>query len=176
MKKFSQNIVVASLGAAIALGGFYAINDFQKKTTNDPVIVSEPPKIQLSKTAVPTIKSMPTFEMAAKQTVNSVVHIKTIATKPLTHQQFDPFEDFFFGRPKNAPKQEVAGSGSGVIISEDGYIATNNHVVEGAVKIEVTLNDKKTYNGRIVGTDPTTDLALIKIDESKFTSYLLWKL
>ena len=117
MKKFSQNIVAASLGAALALGGFYAISDFQKKTTNVPVVVPESPKIQLSKTAVPTLKNMPTFEMAAKQTVNSVVHIKTIATKQLAHQQFDPFEDFFFGRPKNSPKQEVAGSGSGVILS-----------------------------------------------------------
>ena len=165
MKKFSQNIVAASLGAAFALGGFYAISNFQKKTTNVPVVVPESPKIQLSKTAVPALKNMPTFELAAKQTVNSVVHIKTIATKQIVHQQFDPFEDFFFGRPKKSPKQEISGSGSGVIISEDGYIATNNHVVEGAVKIEVTLNDKKTYNGRIVGTDPTTDLALIKIDE-----------
>ena len=109
---------------------------------------------------------MPSFELAAKQTVNSVVHIKTISTKDLGHQQIDPFQEFFFGRPQKGPQKEVTGSGSGVIISKDGYIATNNHVVEGAVKIEVTLNDKKTYNGKIVGTDPTTDLALIKIEES----------
>ncbi|MAS52737.1 MAG: deoxyribonuclease HsdR [Flavobacteriales bacterium] len=165
MKTFSQNIVAASIGATLALGGFYAINNYQNNATNVPLVIPESQRIQLSKTTIPALKSMPTFELAAKQTVNSVVHIKTVATKQMAHQQFDPFEDFFFGRPKNSPKQEVAGSGSGVIISEDGYIATNNHVVEGAVKIEVTLNDKKTYNGRIVGTDPTTDLALIKIEE-----------
>ncbi len=165
MKKVSQIIVAAILGASIALGGFYAIAEFPTKTVNAPLVVPESPKVQLSKTTPPTLNSMPSFEMAAKQTVNCVVHIKTIATKQLAHHQYDPFEDFFFGRPKNSPKQEVSGSGSGVIISEDGYIATNNHVVEGSVKIEVTLNNKKKYNGRIVGTDPSTDLALIKIDE-----------
>ena len=162
MKKFSQNIIAACIGGALALGGFFVFNDNQTNTT---LIIPESPKIQLSKTTTPVVNSMPTFELAAKQTVNSVVHIKTIATKQKGYQQIDPFQEFFFGRPQNESKQEVAGSGSGVIISEDGYIATNNHVVEGAVKIEVTLNDKKTYNGRIIGTDPNTDLALIKIEE-----------
>ncbi|MBI34423.1 MAG: deoxyribonuclease HsdR [Flavobacteriales bacterium] len=166
MKKFSHNIITASLGAAIALGGFHLINNLEKEeTTKKPIVVSEQPKIQLSKASVSSAKAMPTFESAAEQTVNSVVHIKTIATQQGSHQQYDPFQEFFFGRPQNLPKHEVSGSGSGVIISEDGYIATNNHVVEGATKIEVTLNDKKTYNGTIIGTDPTTDLALIKIEE-----------
>jgi len=165
MKKISQNILTASLGAAIALGGFHLMNNNQTTATTTPTIIEAQPQIQLSNSAAPLTSSTPTFENAAKQTVNSVVHIKTIAKRETGQHQVDPFQEFFFGRPQQAPKQEVAGSGSGVIISKDGYIATNNHVVEGATKIEVTLNDKKTYTGTIVGTDPTTDLALIKIEE-----------
>lgn len=165
MKKFSQSILTASLGAALALGGFYVLNENPKIATSTPTIIEAQPQIQLSNSAAPFTANMPTFEQAASQSVNSVVHIKTIATREAAQQQFDPFQEFFFGQPRQAPKQEVAGSGSGVIISEDGYIATNNHVIEGATKIEVTLNDKRTYNGTIIGTDPTTDLALIKIEE-----------
>ncbi len=166
MKKFSQNILAATLGAAIALGGFYFVNN-KKTQTSVPISVNQKPvKIQFPQTNLKPLSSISTFELAAKQTVNSVVHIKTITTKEMGYHQSDPFHDFFFGKPQKVPKREVAGSGSGVIISKEGFIATNHHVVEGAVKIEVTLNDKKTYNGKIVGTDPTTDLALIKIEES----------
>jgi S1-C subfamily serine protease len=166
MKKFSQNFLSATLGATLALIGFYYINQNQTVQSSSPVVMREPAKIQLSKTSLKQLTSVPTFESAAKQTVNSVVHIKTINTKNLGQQHTDPFQEFFFGRPPSTPQREITGSGSGVIISKDGYIATNNHVVQGAVKIEVTLNDKKTYNGKIVGTDPSTDLALIKIEEA----------
>lgn len=164
MKKISQNILTASLGAVIALGGFHLMNDNNKIALTTPTIIEAKPQIQLSKSAAP-LTVTPSFEEAASKSLNSVVHIKTIATRDVGRQQIDPLQEFFFGQPQRAPKQEVAGSGSGVIISEDGYIATNNHVINGATKIEVTLNDKRTYNGTIVGTDPTTDLALIKIEE-----------
>jgi Do/DeqQ family serine protease len=165
MKKFSQNILSAILGAAIALTGFYFFNMNEINVVSSPVVISPPQKIQVSKTPVDQLKNKSSFELAAKQTVNSVVHIRTVTNQHGTYQQLDPFQDFFFGRPQKSPQQEVSGSGSGVIISDDGYIATNNHVVDGAVTIEVTLNDKKKYNGKIIGTDPTTDLALIKIEE-----------
>ncbi|MCF0234730.1 MAG: trypsin-like peptidase domain-containing protein, partial [Thermoguttaceae bacterium] len=74
--------------------------------------------------------------------------------------------DFFFGYEQAPRQRELQGSGSGVIIREDGYIVTNNHVVDGATKIEVTLNNNKTYTATLVGTDPATDVALIKIDAS----------
>ncbi len=164
MKKISQSILTASLGAAIALGGFHLLNDQPKNANISPTIIEAKPQIQLSKSAAP-FTATPSFEEAASQSVNSVVHIKTVATREAAPQSYDPIQEFFFGQPRRAPKQQVAGSGSGVIISEDGYIATNNHVINGATKIEVTLNDKRTYNGTIVGTDPTTDLALIKIEE-----------
>ncbi|MBR2177830.1 MAG: trypsin-like peptidase domain-containing protein, partial [Paludibacteraceae bacterium] len=82
----------------------------------------------------------------------------------------DPFFQFFFGQPRMQQQQKpkpVMASGSGVIITEDGYIVTNNHVIADADEIEVVLNDKKTYTAQVVGTDPNTDIALLKIDASK---------
>ena len=113
------------------------------------------------------------FTVAAELSVNAVVHVKT-KTPVQSHQGFggggfmDPFE-FFFGpqqrrqqQPQQAPMRE--GSGSGVIISNDGYIVTNNHVVDNSTEIEVTLNDKRTFKAKLVGSDPNTDLALLKIE------------
>ena len=102
------------------------------------------------------------FTTAAEQSIHSVVHIQTVSKAQNTSYSRDPMHDFFFG---NGARQPVIGSGSGVIISDDGFIVTNNHVVEGSDKVEVTLNDKYTYSADIIGTDPATDLALIKIDE-----------
>jgi len=112
------------------------------------------------------------FTVAAELTVHAVVHVTT--KTPMKSQQMDgfqndPFFQYFFGnprqnqnQPKEMPMQEA--SGSGVIISNDGYIVTNNHVVEGSSEIEVTLNDKRTFKAKVIGTDPNTDIALIKID------------
>ena len=77
----------------------------------------------------------------------------------------DPFLEYFFGERnfQQAPQKRQA-SGSGVIISKDGYIVTNNHVVDGAAQVNVVLNDKRQFKAQIVGTDPTTDLALLKVD------------
>jgi Do/DeqQ family serine protease len=104
------------------------------------------------------------FTLAAELTVHSVVHVKTQSKAKMAFSQ-DPFFEFFFGRPQyNQEPPVVEGSGSGVIISNDGYIVTNNHVIEGSSKIEVTLNDKRTFEAKVIGADPNTDLALIKID------------
>ena len=111
---------------------------------------------------------------AAESSVNAVVYIKVTQmgkTHKVTYR--DPFEEFFgdfFGQSQRAPQQreykepDRRGSGSGVIISEDGYIVTNNHVVAGADEILVKLNDNREFSGRIVGLDANTDLALVKIE------------
>lgn len=116
------------------------------------------------------------FTKAAESTVNAVVCIKSFVT-PRQRQMnnfIDPFE-FFFGpgngqqqqQPRQSePQQRQAGLGSGVIISTDGYIVTNNHVVDGAERLEVLLNDNRTFNAKVIGTDPSTDIALLKIDAS----------
>lgn len=119
------------------------------------------------------------FTKAAESTVNSVVCIKSYVDRQQQQYggnqgMYDPFGmfDFFFGpqqRQQQQPQQRKSepvqsGLGSGVILSEDGYIVTNNHVIDGADKLEVLLNDNSTYEARIIGTDESTDLALIKID------------
>lgn len=132
------------------------------------------------------------FTKAAESTINGVVSIKSFVTPRTTRNNYrqmspfdDPFFEFFFGgggsnrqqRPqrngnerddseensRKAPEQQL-GLGSGVIISADGYIVTNNHVIDGAERLEVTLNDNTTYDASVIGSDPSTDLALIKID------------
>ena len=111
------------------------------------------------------------FTVAAESAVHAVVHIKatTNVSASSGERYIDPFEYFFgfggrggFQRPEAQPR---VGSGSGVIISTDGYIITNNHVIEGADDLEVTLNDNRKYTAKVIGADPTTDIALIKIEE-----------
>ncbi len=118
------------------------------------------------------------FTVAAEKTVNAVVCIKSFTTQRQNPYGngggYDPFGmfDFFFGpQERQQPRQQQrnnepvqSGLGSGVIITDDGYIVTNNHVVDGADKLEVLLNDNASYEARIIGTDEATDLALIKID------------
>ena len=113
---------------------------------------------------------------AAEKALPAVVHIRYLQNSKIqtVEMQSDPFGDFFdpfgfFGNPGGTTKRKVQtpkreGAGSGVIISADGYIVTNNHVVEGADELTVTLNDNREFSARIVGTDKTTDLALIKVD------------
>jgi serine protease Do len=103
--------------------------------------------------------NLPDFVKAADATVHAVVHVKVFGSQ----QVYDPFQGFF--GYQNPQRQQMEGSGSGVIITEDGYIVTNNHVVADAEKVEVTLNDNRNFTAKVVGTDPSTDLALLKIDE-----------
>ena len=112
-----------------------------------------------------THDNWPDFTYAAESAVDAVVYVKVSATQTMQQAPSSIF-DFFFGFPQQgAPQQrEKVGSGSGVIIREDGYIVTNNHVIEGATKIEVTLNNNQTYQATLVGTDPATDVALLKIE------------
>ena len=107
----------------------------------------------------------PDFTYAAETCVDAVVYVKVSSTQTIQQAPGSIF-DFFFGFPQQGvPQQrERTGSGSGVIITQDGYIVTNNHVIEGATKIEITLNSNQTYPATLIGTDPATDVALLKID------------
>lgn len=163
MKKYSKYavVVMSALSLAFSTGTMLKVNATPATTS-----------------AVPAQPVDLTY--AAEKSLPSVVHIlSTKNSKVQTVEvESDPFSDFFgdpfgfFGNPQGnggkqkrsvrTPKQQ--GSGSGVIISADGYIVTNNHVVADADELTVTLNDNKEYSARIIGTDKTTDLALIKID------------
>ena len=114
----------------------------------------------------------PDFTYAAESAVDAVVYVKVTSTQTMQQAPSSIF-DYFFGFPQGggAPQQrERVGSGSGVIIREDGYIVTNNHVIDDATKIEVTLNNNQTYPATLIGTDPATDIALLKIDASGLPS------
>ncbi|MBQ9877607.1 MAG: Do family serine endopeptidase [Bacteroidales bacterium] len=107
----------------------------------------------------------PDFTYAAESAVDAVVFVKvTIQSRSRGNYQIDPFFEYFFGYGGDQQPREQQGSGSGVIIRSDGYIVTNNHVVQDATKVEVTLNNNKTYEATVVGTDAATDVALLKID------------
>lgn len=105
------------------------------------------------------------FVFAAKSATPSVVHIRTTYA---SGKKDSPFNDFFreyFGERYRDYDNRNRGAGSGVVMREDGFIVTNNHVIEDATEIEVVLNDNRSYKGEVIGTDPSTDIALIKIDE-----------
>lgn len=133
-----------------------------------PVVPLAASERAAEQTAVPVDLSY-----AAEKAVNSVVYIKvTVNARTSDRTYIDPFEDFFndfFGRgggsaPRRSEPQPRKGAGSGVILSSDGYIVTNNHVVENADELLVKLNDNREFRARIIGTDKNTDLALIKVE------------
>jgi serine protease Do len=162
MKKYAGYFLVAMLGGLISLGGYTLL---QKNTNQLKGVPQQSVPVQLaSMTGLPSTN--PDFTSAANISIHAVVHVKTeYAQKNSMYDNFFNFHDFFGDSPygQQGPLQ---GAGSGVIISPDGYIVTNNHVVQDASKIEIVLNDKRSYEGTVVGTDPSTDLAVVKIKET----------
>ena len=172
---------VAIFSSAVTVMAMRSNNDaLSSAIVNDTVMTSN---VNSNGGALYTASQRPTpdtdFTHAAESTINGVVSIKSYATPRGyryggSQQMFsDPLFEFFFGNGNNRrqrqqqqqePEQQQLGLGSGVIISSDGYIVTNNHVIDGAERLEVTLNDNRTFNAKVIGTDESTDLALIKID------------
>jgi serine protease Do len=164
MKNVVSSIFIAALGGVFALGAsHYFTNQLKSEKSsqiNNPQI-STPYKLTNYSGSGNTFAD---FTMAAEKSLSSVVHIKT-TSEQVNNLAYDPFAELFFGPQKRQQNFVQQGSGSGVIISEDGYIVTNNHVVSGSDKIEVVLNDKRTYEAELIGTDASTDIALIRIKE-----------
>ncbi|WP_422360778.1 Do family serine endopeptidase [Reichenbachiella sp.] len=166
---FIRMVFASMLGGGIALGGYQLVKDEPVKiiqAESQPVRFSN---YDLDSSAMIVPEGL-NFIYAAKVVTPGVVHIRSTfegsSRAGQGSNQFDEYFRQFFGDPQGGQPQQrqSMGSGSGVIISEDGYIATNNHVIENATEIEVLLNDNRTYKAEIVGTDPTTDLALLKIE------------
>ena len=109
-----------------------------------------------------SLDNYPDFTYAAESAIDAVVYVKVVSRE--MSRQAPSIFDFFFGYGGTPQERERVGSGSGVIIRQDGYIVTNNHVIEGATDIEVTLTNNKTFKAELIGTDPATDVALIKVD------------
>lgn len=156
-----RGILIALLSAAV--GGLTAFAVVKSMSPEQPLAVHMTDGAQF-RTVNLSHENWPDFTYAAESAVDAVVYVKTKATQMQSQAPSSIF-DYFFGFPQSGPQQrEKVGSGSGVIIREDGYIVTNNHVIEGADKIEVTLNNNETYPATLVGADPATDVALLKID------------
>lgn len=164
MKKYVIVFAAAAIGGLTSVGAYKFLENSSGTTKFGEA--KSPTQIKFTSGVSP--ETGIDFTAAAEMTVHSVVHVKTTYNRQQAQSfNFDPFRDFFgdgfnFQMPNQGPQM---GSGSGVIISEDGYIITNNHVVDDADKVDVTLNNNKTYKADVIGVDPTTDLALIKINE-----------
>ena len=177
-------ILVAILSATVALFGYDYMQkrNASSKQSNQAIreysenFSQEFDQNNVRLANMTTSEGYPDFTDAAKKTINGVVHVKSTKTPSKRRQQYvDPFEFFFgfgnrdfdFGQP-----QPQVGFGSGVIISKDGYIITNNHVIAGASEVSVTLNNDKEYTATVVGADPETDIALLKIEGDEDFNYV----
>lgn len=119
-------------------------------------------------TSMQAVEGQIDFTFAAEETVHAVVHVQTKST--VSGPSYNPIYEWFYGN-QNSRQRQVEGIGSGVIVSPDGYIITNNHVIDGADEIEVKLNDNRTFEAEVVGQDPSSDIAVLKIDANDL-SYL----
>lgn len=168
MKKFSTLFLVSLLSGAITLGAYKLLFDTNGYFSNDKISAvtmasnSYGKKVGLSADVID-------FTEAAEKTIHTVVHVKNVSRRTISN----PMLEYFYGY-KGGQSQEQVGTGSGVIISEDGYIVTNNHVIKGASEIEITLNNKKSYQAKLIGTDSKMDIALLKIDSEEKLPYTVF--
>ncbi len=165
-------VVVVLLSSAVAGVTTYKLLKKAQPAAFSDLFQQNPANLQLAGLSAESMQPVD-LTQAAEISVHAVVHIRsTQLGKTQTVQSMPDFFDFFFGdgrgQQRQVQTQPRVGFGSGVIISKDGYIVTNNHVVEGADEIQVKLNDEREFKGRVVGTDPSTDLALLKISGDDF--------
>ncbi len=172
MKEMFKYLIVGMIGGLVVFAGISITN--KDKISNE----NYAHQVNLDREAIITPPANVDFVMASEKSMEVVVHIAAEESEVLAQQRIQeqrqnrrsPFDDFFrledfFGGNITSPFYQQKGSGSGVIISEDGYIVTNNHVVGFADDILVTLHNKKQYNAVKIGTDPSSDLAVLKIEE-----------
>lgn len=168
MKKFSALVGAAILGSAITVGTTELLSPDKSKIRVETI--EKVPAVQTGYATSESGELVPLdFTKAAEKVMPAVVHIRSTQklsrSNPQVNQIPEPFRDFLQPFGEMRPRGPRQGTGSGVIINKDGYIVTNNHVIEGADVIEVTLQDNRSYKAEVIGVDPTTDLGLIKIRE-----------
>ncbi len=167
MKKIGSLFLVSLFAGAITLGAYKLF--FEKDNYKIVGTSQDAPLITtsgLSTSAKGAGINEVDFTVAAEKTVNSVVHVKNLATS----KSSGGLSEFFYGNERRQTPQ--IGSGSGVIVSPDGFIVTNNHVIANASRLEVTLNNKKSYEAEVVGSDKDSDIALLKIEADESLPYL----
>ena len=158
MKNIFSYLVIALLSAGLTLGAYKMFLEPKNKMVEYSESKNGFVKTSFNNNPLYAAENSD-FTKAAEQTIDAVVHVKNTAIQTYV----DPFEQLFYGTNKGRQFTQV-GTGSGVIISPDGYIITNNHVVANATEILITLNDKKEYPAKLIGSDEAIDIALVKID------------
>ncbi|MES2799714.1 MAG: Do family serine endopeptidase [Bacteroidota bacterium] len=169
MKNNLKSIGLGIAGGLLPLGAFLMLNTSNPSNYSLSDQVIDGNRINARAVSMGSIENLPNFTAAAESSINSVVHVTTKLVK--TSFQRDMFQEFFYGPGAGGREFEQygQGAGSGVIISSEGYIVTNNHVIEDASEIEVILNDNSKYSAKVVGADPSTDIAVLKIEGGNFT-------
>ncbi|HAH26067.1 MAG TPA: deoxyribonuclease HsdR [Prolixibacteraceae bacterium] len=180
LKKITSVFIIAFVSAALAI----FLNNRFGVVPNHQFMISEKTPVHLTKNISNDGQQgqLPDLTEAAEKSVHAVVHIEVKMHQQMDNMPDNPFFKFFFGpdgpqgntpyKYKQQP-QFAIGSGSGVIINPDGYIVTNNHVVDDAVNVDVILNDNRRFTAKVIGRDPNTDIALVKIDATNLP-YLNW--
>jgi Do/DeqQ family serine protease len=161
MKRLSNLFLVSLLSGATTLGAYKLF--IEEKNNRDSIVTTAPSSF--GRNVGLTAEGID-FTAAAENTVHTVVHVKNVSVRTVS----DPIMEFFYGS-RGGQQQEQIGTGSGVIISQDGYIVTNNHVVKDATDLEVTLNNNKSYKAKLIGTDSKMDIALLKINADEKLPY-----
>ena len=151
------------------LGAFVAIVVYARLFNGEASVVEVPSENKVQYVNLPGVTSGSALDFtgAVEQSIDAVVHVKT---KEFREYHGNSFYEFFFGDQPNGEAPPILGFGSGVIISNKGYIVTNNHVISGSDEVLVVLNNKQEYNATLVGTDPNTDLALLKVEAEGLSS------
>ena len=171
MKKHFTSLLSAIMGGAIAIGGYHFLVKENISEHSHPIISESSQGISSNFQRVANFNfDENSFINASNKTVNSVVHVKNMTISPEITSIFDLFSGNTPQRGNG--KERLAGTGSGVIISPDGYIVTNNHVISGASSVQVTLNNNQTYKAEIIGSDSSSDIALLKIKAPEKLPYL----
>lgn len=169
MKKFASLLFVSILGGVISIGAYKFFSETPEKVEQVSVL-EQPTYTPTNFINNPTSTTSAAiagvdFTEAAEKTVHAVVHVKNKITKVAPRSIWDLYNGT--GRP-----QTQIGTGSGVIITPDGHIVTNNHVIKGSDEIQVTLNNNKNYTAKVIGTDPSMDIALLKIEADEQLPYI----
>ncbi|MCB9426365.1 MAG: trypsin-like peptidase domain-containing protein [Flavobacteriales bacterium] len=159
MKTFTKILATSLLSGAITLGSYKLFFEKPNETNNNSKGITTTSALPYTHQNVGSVANAIDFTTAAENTINTVVHVKNVSYSVVSN----PILEFFYGYQGGQQRSQV-GTGSGVIISADGYIVTNNHVIQNASEIEVALNNNKTYKAKLIGTDSKMDIALLKVD------------
>lgn len=164
MKNTTNLLLVSLLSGVITLGAYKLF--IEEPTSSKDILTTAP--IYKTKNVGLSSETVD-FTEAAETALNQVVHVKNVSYRTVSN----PIMEFMYGY-KGGQQQQQIGTGSGVIISEDGYIVTNNHVINEAQDIEITLNNRKTYKAKLIGTDSKMDIALLKVDTDEKLPYAIF--